>query len=123
MWRIEYRVCSAVCTMWWSFWVILRPGTSAVQLSPVQKKTVIFEPLKTDGWADGNQKNGFPKGILDRNTQNTISKNTSKNTKTREESLRLNTANSLKLKEEISSVLMIPQLADLTLQTAAISDE
>ena len=28
----------------------------AVQLSPVQKKTVIFEPLKMDGRADGNQK-------------------------------------------------------------------
>ena len=38
VWRIEYRVCSAVCTVWWSLWVILRPGTSAVQLSPVQKK-------------------------------------------------------------------------------------
>ena len=25
-----------------------------VQISPVQKKTVIFNPLKTDGQADGN---------------------------------------------------------------------
>ena len=39
----------------------------AVQLSPVQrKKTVIFEPLKTDRRADGYQKKtkGFPKYSL-----------------------------------------------------------
>ena len=31
--------------------------------SPVQKKVAIFDPLKMDGRADGNQKKAFPYGV------------------------------------------------------------
>ena len=34
-----------------------------------EKKTVIFEPLKTDGRADGNQKKRLPLRIFQRNVE------------------------------------------------------
>ena len=53
MWRIEYRVSSTLCTVWWSY---------AVQLSPVQKKNGDYRAPQ-NGWAGGQEpkeQNGFP---------------------------------------------------------------
>ena len=36
-----------------------------------EKKVAIFGPLKMDGWADGNQKNAFPKALYKREMPNT----------------------------------------------------
>ena len=52
-----YVAPCARCGTWWSFWVILRPEHLLFSYHPSRKnKTVIFEPLKTDGRADGNHK-------------------------------------------------------------------
>ena len=54
VWRIEYRVCSAVCTVWWSFWVILRPEHLLFSYRPSRKKHGDFRASQ-NGRAGGRE--------------------------------------------------------------------